>query len=125
MIVGSRGDSGSAKCTPALCPDNLTRRAFRCLQIAARYLVIALAQIALGRVVQRWACAAADDTSASAAYRASILGALRPWSGMPVPRIRKDNGRALFQLCAALASSSATPPCEPRAQLPTRRSSST
>ena len=91
---------------------NLTTHTFRYLQIAARYLVIALAQIALGRVAQRWSTAT-DDTSGTAAHRASILDALRPWSDMPAPRIRKDNGRALFQLCAALASSSATPPCEP------------
>ena len=123
MIVGYRGDSGSAKCTPALCPDNLTRRAFRCLQIAARYLVIALAQIALGRVVQRWACAAADDTSASAAYRASLPGALRPWSGMPAPLTRKSHGRALVHLRAALAPASATPPLDPRAELTTRLAS--
>ena len=96
------------------CAENL----IRCLQIAARYLVIALAQIALGRVSQRWACAApGDPTSSAAQCRAHIIDALRPWSAVlgasGPPRIRKENGRALFQLCAALASSSATPPCEP------------
>eukprot|EP01045_Picozoa_sp_COSAG04_P026907 COSAG04_NODE_3832_length_2487_cov_1.260050_1_plen_191_part_10 len=83
------------------------------LQIAARYLVIALAQTALGRLAQRWA-----DASDAAALRASILEALRPWSAMPAPRIRKDNGRAIFQLCAALASSAATPPSECRTTTP-------
>ena len=37
---------------------------------------------------------------------------------MPAPRIRKDNGRAIFQLCAALASSAATPPSECRTTTP-------
>ena len=83
-----------------------------CRPIAARYLAIALAQIALARIAQRWACAAdgASGRHAAAAHRAAILDALRPWSGMPAPRIRKENGRALFQLCAALASAAATPP---------------
>ena len=90
------------------------------LQIAARYLAIALAQIALGRIVQRWASdaettvlsAAASAAAAAAEIRSAVLNALRPWSGMPAPRIRKDNGRALFQLCAALGTAAATPPSE-------------
>ena len=92
------------------------------MQIAARYLVISLAQTALGRIAQRWVTATGAATGTVAAspaaastfvqHRAAILDALRPWSAIRVPRIRKDNGRALFQLCAALASSAATPPCE-------------
>ena len=92
------------------------------MQIAARYLVISLAQTALGRIAQRWVAStrAAIGTGTAGIvaalafkeHRAAILAALSPWSAMPVPRIHKDNGRALFQLCAALASSAATPPCE-------------
>jgi len=100
-----------------LCPSfsglRLKAAVLRLLQIAARYLAIALAQTALGRLAQRWA-----DASDAAALRASILEALRPWSAMPAPRIRKDNGRAIFQLCAALASSAATPPSERRTTTP-------
>ena len=92
------------------------------MQIAARYLVISLAQTALGRIAQRWVNNTGPATrtvatgvaaaSTFAEHRAAILDALRPWSAMGVSRIRKDNGRALFQLCAALASSAGTPPCE-------------
>jgi hypothetical protein len=37
-------------------------------------------------------------------YRAEILAALRPWSRNACPRVRKDQGRAIFQLCAGLAT---------------------
>ena len=83
-----------------------------CRPLAARYLVVALAQTALGRIAQRWA-STAGDAGGAATHRASIRNALRPWSDMPAPRIRKDNGRALFQLCVALASSSSPPPSKP------------
>jgi hypothetical protein len=65
-------------------------------QIAARYLVVAMPQIALGRLCQRWAL---QPTG----HRGEILAALRPWGHGPCPRVRKENGRALFQLCTALA----------------------
>ncbi len=70
-----------------------------CRPVAARYLVIALAQVALGRLADRWATA--DNGSL---YRAEILAALRPWSRNACPRVRKDQGRAIFQLCAGLAT---------------------
>ena len=66
--------------------------------LAARY-VIALAQVALGRLADRWA--AADNGSL---YRTEILAALRPWSRNACPRVRNDHGRAVFQLCAGLAT---------------------
>jgi hypothetical protein len=56
-----------------------------------------MAQIALGRLAQRWA-------PRRAGHRAEILAALRPWARGPCPRVREENGRALFQLCAARAS---------------------
>lgn len=70
-----------------------------CRPLAARYLVIALGQIALGRLSDRWA--AADNASL---YRAEILAAVRPWSRNACPRVRKEQGRAIFQLCAGLAT---------------------
>ena len=79
-----------------------------CRPLAARYLVIAMAQIALGRISQRWA------SEPSAADRAVILDALRPWGQDKCPRVRKENGRAVFLLCQALASS-VTDPAAPSA----------
>lgn len=70
-----------------------------CRPLAARYLVIALCQIALGRLADRWA--ATDDASL---YRAEILEAVRPWSRNACPLVRKEQGRAIFQLCAGLAT---------------------
>ena len=58
-----------------------------------------MAQIALGRLSQRWALQPTGHCG-------EILEALRPWAHDPCPRVRKENGRALFQLCTALAPSS-------------------
>ena len=72
-----------------------------CRPLAARYLVIALAQIALGRLGARWA--SADNASL---YRAEIVAALKPWSRNACPRVRREQGRAIYQLCAGLADAS-------------------
>ena len=69
-----------------------------CRTLAARYLVVAIAQIVLGRLANRWA--AADNASL---YRTEILAALKPWSRNACPRVRQEQGRAVFQLCATLA----------------------
>ena len=66
--------------------------------MAARYLVLAIAQIALGRLAARWAHA--DN---AALHRREILQALRPWARNACPRVREEQGRAVFQLCVALA----------------------
>ena len=60
----------------------------------------ALAQIALGRLADRWT---SETGEAAREYRTAILDALRPWSHNACPRVRKENGRAIFQLCAAVA----------------------
>eukprot|EP01044_Picomonas_judraskeda_P030359 COSAG03_NODE_10891_length_623_cov_1.469466_1_plen_56_part_01 len=44
-------------------------------QAAARYLVLAIAQIALGRLAARWA----HEGDNAALHRREILEALRPW----------------------------------------------
>ena len=71
-----------------------------CRPVAARYLCIALAQIALGRVAQTWQAHAGGGEDL-AQHRAAVLEALRPWAHDPCPRVRKENGRALFLLCVA------------------------
>ena len=74
-----------------------------CRPLAARYLVQALVQIALGRLADRWAVV--DNAQL---YRAEILAALKPWSRNECPRVRKEQGRAIFQLSAALAGAAET-----------------
>ena len=87
-----------------------------CRPVAARYLVIALAQIALGRLADRSSTAAVaaavvvTDTmgdGSGVAYRGAIVEALRPWARNRCPRVRKEMGRALFQLCLATAAAAA------------------
>lgn len=41
-------------------------------------------------------------------YRAEILAALKPWSRNECPRVRKEQGRAIFQLSAGLAGAAET-----------------
>ena len=69
-----------------------------CRAVAARYLVLAIAQIALGRLADRWA-----NAENAALYRMEILAVLKPWSRNACPRVREEQGRAMFQLCIALA----------------------
>ena len=87
-----------------------------CRPVAARYLVIALAQIALGRLADRSSTAAVAAAAVVAdtmgdgsgvAYRGAIVEALRPWARNRCPRVRKEMGRALFQLCLATAAAAA------------------
>ena len=89
-----------------------------CRPVAARYLVIALAQIALGRLADRSSTAAVAAAAAvvttdtmgdgrGVAYRGAIVEALRPWARNRCPRVRKEMGRALFQLCLATAAAAA------------------
>ena len=83
-----------------------------CRPLAARYLVIALAQIALGRLADRWA--GADN---AAVYRAEVLAALQPWSRSACPRVRQEQGRAIFQLCVALVNNVKNVSARPQASM--------
>ena len=63
--------------------------------VALRYLVLTVAQTALGRVAQR--CAGAGDSN----VRMALLAALVPWSHSECPRVREENNRAMLSLCVA------------------------
>ena len=95
--------------------------------VALRYLIVTVAQTALGRIAQRCtapippaaACPAAPPPPPAAAaaaaagaaghegLRMAVLDALRPWSRSVCPRTREENSKAMLSLCVAAATAAA------------------